>query len=262
MPGRFRILRIPTAGGEIFLRSNRGRLARRGPSTRPTPLVCVHGFVIPGVYMLPLAEILAPHTDVLIPDLPGYGASVRPPPTLGPVALAAALVELLDGLALPVAHFLGNSYGCQIVAELAARHPERVGKVVLAGPTVDPRHRSALQQIMRLGLTAIFENPRLPALVIRHFLAAGPQTLLATLHHCLSHSMETTLPRISAPVLVVRGTRDFLVPQPWAEEAAHLLPRGQLAVLSGAAHGLNYSSPLKLARAIAPFLDIPFPRTP
>jgi len=261
MPDRFRTLHIRAAGGEVSLRTNRGRLARRGASRRGTPLVCVHGFIIPGIYMLPLAEQLAPHAEVFIPDLPGYGASFRPRPLPGPVGLADALVDLLDVLEIPAAHFLGNSYGCQVVAELAARHPDRVGKLVLTGPTVDPQHRSALQQIIRLGLTAFFEKRGLPTLVLRHFLKAGPRTILATLHHCLRHSIETTLPKITAPVLVVRGTHDFVAPQAWAEEVVRLVPRGQLAVLPGAAHGLNYSSPLELARVIAPFLDYAWCKT-
>lgn len=254
MPRSFRTFRVRAGGGEISVRTNRGRLARRGSSLRHIPLVCVHGFVIPGIYMLPLAKVL-PHAEVLIPDLPGYGASFRPKPLPGPAELAGALVDLLDVLELPVAHFLGHSYGCQIIAELAARHPERVGKVVLTSPTVDPRHRSAIQQVVRLGLSAFFEKRGLPALVLRHFLAAGPRTIQATLRHCLGHSMEATLPKVTAPTLVVRGTHDFVVPQAWAEEVARLLPRGRLVVLSAAAHGLNYSNPLELAQAIVPFLD-------
>jgi pimeloyl-ACP methyl ester carboxylesterase len=261
MPGRFRILRIRAAGGVISLRTNRGRLARPGPSGRGPPLVCVHGFVIPGIYMLPLGEQLAPHAVVFIPDLPGYGASSRPRPIPEPVGLAEALIDLLGVLKIPAAHFLGYSYGCQVVAELAARHPDRVGQLVLTGPTVDPQHRSASQQIVRLGLTAFFEKRGLPTLVLRHFLKAGPRTILATLRHCLSHSMETTLPKITAPVLVVRGAHDFVAPQAWAAEVARLAPCGQLAVLSGAAHGLNYSSPLELARVTAPFLDYAWCKT-
>ncbi len=254
---RFRTLRIATASGEILLRTNRGRLARGAPTMHGTPLVCVHGFGLSGIYMLPLAKQLARYAEVLIPDLPGYGASFRPGMPQGPIALADALVDLLDALRTPVADFLGNSYGCQVVAELAARHPRRVGKIVLAAPTVDPCHRNAPEQAIRLGLTALFEKCSLPPLVISHFLAAGPRTLLATLRHCLSHPMEATLAHISAPTLVVRGTRDFLVPQRWAEQAARLIPHGELIVLPGAAHGLTYSSPLKLAQAIAPFLEIP-----
>ncbi|HEX2088386.1 MAG TPA: alpha/beta fold hydrolase [Actinomycetota bacterium] len=52
-----------------------------------------------------------------------------------------------------------------------------------------------------------------------------------------------------APTLVVRGSRDMMVPQRWAEEAAALLPNGRLAVVPGAAHCVNYSAP-------QPFVDV------
>ncbi len=59
---------------------------------------------------------------------------------------------------------------------------------------------------------------------------------------------------MAAPVLVVRGTRDRIVPQAWAERAARLLPRGRLAVIPGAAHAVNFSYPREFKAAMLAFL--------
>jgi pimeloyl-ACP methyl ester carboxylesterase len=67
-------------------------------------------------------------------------------------------------------------------------------------------------------------------------------------------AVERQLPRVAAPVLVVRGTRDRIVPQAWAERAARLLPRGRLAVIPGAAHAVNFSYPREFKAAMLPFL--------
>jgi pimeloyl-ACP methyl ester carboxylesterase len=53
---------------------------------------------------------------------------------------------------------------------------------------------------------------------------------------------------------VVRGTRDAIVPQHWAEEAAGLVPNGRLVVIERAAHTTNYSHPAWLADVVWPFL--------
>ena len=57
------------------------------------------------------------------------------------------------------------------------------------------------------------------------------------------------------PTLVVRGERDPIVPQYWAEEVARILPRGRLAVVPEAGHALNYSRPHDLARLVRAYLS-------
>jgi len=46
-----------------------------------------------------------------------------------------------------------------------------------------------------------------------------------------------------------------MVPQEWAEEVAALPPQGQLAVIPGVGHAINYSAPLELAQVTQAFLD-------
>ncbi len=57
------------------------------------------------------------------------------------------------------------------------------------------------------------------------------------------------------PALVVRGSRDSIVTQRWAEEAARLLPKGRIVVVSGSAHVANVDAPSEFARVIRAFLD-------
>jgi pimeloyl-ACP methyl ester carboxylesterase len=70
----------------------------------------------------------------------------------------------------------------------------------------------------------------------------------------LNDPIEQKLCQIVAPTLVVRGTRDAIVPQRWAEEASDLLPNGRLVVIEHAAHTINYSQPAWLVEVIWPFL--------
>ena len=108
------------------------------PPDAPT-VVLVHGVAVSSRYLVPLAEALAPRARVFVPDLPGYGRSDRPAGRdLTVPELADALLDWLDRVGLDRPHLLGNSFGCQVIADLAARHPDRVDRIVLQGPTFDP----------------------------------------------------------------------------------------------------------------------------
>jgi pimeloyl-ACP methyl ester carboxylesterase len=55
---------------------------------------------------------------------------------------------------------------------------------------------------------------------------AGVGRALGTFGHALADRIEDKLPLVQVPTLVVRGARDRIVPQAWAEEVTRLLPRG------------------------------------
>jgi pimeloyl-ACP methyl ester carboxylesterase len=59
---------------------------------------------------------------------------------------------------------------------------------------------------------------------------------------------------ITQPALVIRGSKDPIVPQDWAEEVTRRLPRGRLLVIPGGAHTMVTVAALELARVARPFL--------
>jgi 2-hydroxy-6-oxonona-2,4-dienedioate hydrolase len=91
-------------------------------------------------------------------------------------------------------------------------------------------------------------------IVLLDFLQIGLPRFVRTFHYALQDRIEEHLPLMQAPTLVVRGTRDPVVPQCWAEEATALLPLGRLVIIDKAAHDVNYNSPQKLAEAVLQFL--------
>ncbi|WP_199441434.1 alpha/beta fold hydrolase [Umezawaea beigongshangensis] len=65
-----------------------------------------------------------------------------------------------------------------------------------------------------------------------------------------ARSLWTVAPRVSAPSLVVWGTRDRLVSVRKAPRTASLLPRGRLLVLPGTGHVAQMERPVTVARAV------------
>jgi 2-hydroxy-6-oxonona-2,4-dienedioate hydrolase len=223
------------------------------PGTSPV-VILVHGMVISSRYMVPIAERLAPFCRVYAPDLPGFGESAKPARVLAVPELADALAAWMRATGLDRAALLGNSMGCQIIAHLAVRHPGMVERVILVGPTMDPRARTLRQQAARWFLDIPWEPRSLDVLTLRDSLAAGPRRLICTIRYGLEDRIEKQLPHVHVPALVVRGSRDTIVPRRWAEEATRLLPSGGLIQIPGAGHAVNYNAPSELARVVLPFL--------
>jgi pimeloyl-ACP methyl ester carboxylesterase len=207
------------------------------------PVVLVHGFGVSGRYLLPLAEVLAECFSAYVPDLPGHGRSDRPQVAHGIAEHTDALSGWLDEVGLERPAFVANSMGCQIVTELAVRQPDRVGPLVLAGPTVDPEKRGGPRQIFA-GMRATGREPMsLVALAARDGAVQDLRGLRAAARSALSDRMEDRLPSIEQPAVVVHGERDAFVSLGWAEHVASLLPRGRLVVVPGEPHAVPYSNP-------------------
>lgn len=92
-------------------------------------VVCLHGVTSYGGRFDWLA---APGRRVLSLDLLGHGHSSWEPPWDVDAHLAAILESVPDG---PLA-WVGHSFGGRLIAELAARHPERVERAVLLDPAL------------------------------------------------------------------------------------------------------------------------------
>jgi 2-hydroxy-6-oxonona-2,4-dienedioate hydrolase len=247
--GRLRDLWTRIEGLRIYARVSEDPVPDR------LPVVLVHGYGVSSRYMVPIAELLAAERPVYAPDLPGHGRSEDPGWILTVPELASVLYEWMNAAGLDRMILFGNSMGCQIAAELAVRHPERIDRLILAGPTIDAEARTFLRQLPRFVRDAFAERPSLLFWVVWDYLRAGPRRILREMDVAFADRIEDKLPLISSiPSLVLRGERDAIVPQRWAEEVARGLGAGGVEVIRGAGHALNYSAADELMRRIRPFL--------
>jgi 2-hydroxy-6-oxonona-2,4-dienedioate hydrolase len=205
-------------------------------------IVLVHGLGVSGRYFLPLVRELSDF-ECVVPDL-------RRHTTIE--AQAEALREVV-GEREPL---LGNSMGCQVIAELAVRFPQLVERAVFVGPTVDRRRRSYARQAARLFLDAFREPPSLLPIVVRDYLSIGPIRVARMARSAVDDALEREVPRMECPLLVVRGRRDPLCPRDWAEELADRARHGRAEVVPGA-HAAHYSHPRELAALVRAFVEEP-----
>ncbi|MER7460679.1 alpha/beta hydrolase [Micromonospora sp. NPDC126480] len=225
---------------------------RRGadPGAGAPPVVLVHGLAVSHRYLTPLAVALADTHPVYVPDLPGFGLSERPATAYGVARLADHLAAWLAAYRLPPACLLGHSFGAEVVASLAARHPEAVRAVVLVGPTSDPAARSRRGQFGRFLVDTVREAKLQAPILLRDVRDARPWRVYATLTHSVRNTVESDLVRIAAPTLVVTGSRDPVAPAGWRSQAARLVPGARDLVVPGAAHNVATTAPEQVADAV------------
>lgn len=218
------------------------------------PVILVHGLGMSSRYMIPLAEHLAPHMRVYAPDLPGFGLSDKPSGALTVGELADALAAWMQEVGLERAAFIGNSLGCEVLVELAVTHPQLVDRLVLQGPMPDPEARGIIRQIAGFLLIAPFERWSLAWVALADYARGGIRRYIRTLRSMVDNRIAEKALRVSQPTLVVWGSRDYIVPYEFVTSLAGALPRGRLAVIPGAAHGINYSHPEAFTAVLLPFL--------
>ena len=274
---------ILLAGLEERLYERRGAVIRTFEGGEGPPLLLVHGFAGAAWNFTELVPLL-PGRRLIIPDLPGHGASSPlPAPTLTGFADVLAHIfeeQLLDG---PV-DVLGHSLGGVVALRLAERHPKLVRRLVLAaaaGISSSTRFAEitiALAGIVqpariagrRVGLVA--RSRRLRSFVFGGFEVANPELLSERAVHgflrgptmhtdalgaglaLVADDPRQDLERVRCPVLVLWGARDKQVPLEDGFEYARRLG-APLRVIADCGHLLIGERPDVCARALLEFTD-------
>ena len=151
---------VRVEGRNLFYRLSTG-------AADAVPILHVHGFGISGSYLMPTARLLVRHGVNIVPDLPGYGRSARRDHTLDIPELAAAVVALLDALALPKVVLVGNSMGCPVILEIAHAAPERVQAMVLVSPAGGLQNQPLGRALLQLARDGVRETPRMARVAVR-----------------------------------------------------------------------------------------------
>ncbi len=79
--------------------------------------------------------------QLVLIDPPGHGGSEPLRAMFSFSECARCVVDLMDGLGIDKAHFVGNSWGGMIGATFAAQHPERLIRAVLMNCTASKAGR-------------------------------------------------------------------------------------------------------------------------
>jgi pimeloyl-ACP methyl ester carboxylesterase len=221
------------------------------PAGRPVAVV-VPGLGLTAVSYGGLVDALGAAVPTAVVALPSMGLRAEPGTALDPESSADELARRLDehGLADGPLVLVGHSASCQVVAELARRHPHTVRGLVLVGPTADPRMAPRRRLVVRWLRTAAHEDPcRVPGM-LRSYVTTRLSGFARALRAARRRDLRATLAVTTVPVLLVRGPHDHLAPSGWLDALAATRPGIEVVTLAAGAHNLPQTRPAELARHI------------
>ncbi len=153
---------VRTVGGvRIVIAGETSFLVRCSGDGDGAPVLLLHGVPETSACWRDVSPGLAEGRRVLAPDLPGLGGSrYSGPYDVG--SLVAQLIALLDAEGIEQVDVVGHDWGGILAFGLAARHPDRVRRLVAANA---PYHRSA--PLWRSWYVMVFALPGLPDTMFR-----------------------------------------------------------------------------------------------
>lgn len=205
-------------------------------------------------------------------DTRGHGDS---PVSPGPYTiddLAGDALALIDRLGLHRVHFVGLSLGGMTGLSLAARHPDRIDRLValctsaLLGPAQSWHDRAAL---VRAEGTAAVADAVVGRWYTEGFAARHPDRIAAAramvattppegyascCEAIATMDLTADLSRISAPTLAIAGADDPATPLPHLQRIADAVGDGRMLEVPDSAHLANDEQPSIVNRALLEFL--------
>ena len=233
------------------------------------PIVFIHGLSGSWVNWLENIPHFAREHRVIAMDLPGFGHSPMPTQRISISGYGRIVDELLATLGIDRAVVVGNSMGGFIGAEVAIRFSTRVERLVLisaAGISIEhQRNEPVLRALERLDdalilgtgwmatrSAALARRPRarrrimklvahraeaLPApLIAEQVMGSGKPGFVPALDALTDYPIRDRLREIEAPVLVVWGEEDRLVPVRDAYTFGELIPNARVVVWPDTGH--------------------------
>lgn len=239
-------------------------------------LVFLHGLGGDHSNWQPQLDAFGPTHHCVAWTLPGYGDS----PPLDEMTwpnLADMVVRVLDDANVDRACIVGLSMGGYIAQQLAASHPDRVSRLVLAGTTAQFGRGSAsfAEKFLASRLKPIDEDMTMAELAptIAEALLSSDAPAEATANAVASMSRISTdayrqalqclvtwdfvdsLDQISAPTLCLAGEHDRTAPVAAVKALADSLADSQFVVLEHANHLMNLDRPDAFNAAVRSFVQ-------
>jgi 3-oxoadipate enol-lactonase len=216
---------------------------------------------------------LAERYRVITYDTRGHGKSPVPPAPYTLDDLVDDAVALLDEVGAARAHLVGLSLGGMTFLRLAARHPDRVHRLVVMCTSayygtreswLDRAHRARTEGTGALASTVVSRwftpafaaaNPDVVARCEATLAGLDDAGYAACCEVIADMDIRADLPRIAAPALVLSGAQDLAAPPEHQRAIADGIPGAELLTLDPAAHIVAIERPLEVTGAVLAHLD-------
>ncbi len=256
-----------------YIAVNGAKLGYRmyGSGSSQPPILFLHGGFLrssSGLYD-ELLELLAERYTVYALDLRGHGASADAWPGWSLEALADDIPAFSHALELDSPVLIGHSLGAFTSLYAAIRHPGMFTALCLlspgpANPTLDPVNALDFliehghdRHVLNEGISRMFVRPpgRMLDVMLDAITLIDKEVFRALKRQNAQISIDDRLKEVSAPVLIICGERDNVVPASKQHDIARKVQCSKEVIFSTEGHMLPNERPALVAREILAFLD-------
>jgi pimeloyl-ACP methyl ester carboxylesterase len=241
-------------------------------------IVMLHGAGADKSSWVRFARFIGSQRRIVIPDLPGHGASIQEMSLdYGVQQQTIRLQEFLDALHIDKAHLIANSMGCAIALRLACKNPGVVSSLVLidaAGvertpsrlrahiaetgknPMIEINSAEDFRLMMRYGMAS---PPYIPGIFVN--LLAEEKIKRGNIDLKILSDIEKDLDQtsiladIKAPTLIIWGAQDRVVHVDDADLLLEKIAGSKKLILDGVGHVPMVENPKLVATHCLSFLD-------
>lgn len=229
---------------------------------RGRPIVFVHGWLGSWRYWVPVMEDLSSDHRTYALDLWGFGDSDKGREAYDLDGYVQLLLTFMDELGVQRAPIVGHTLGAAIAVRMAARHPDRVSKVLgvslpLSGDWIN---RKLLAAGPNDTLARLFWHKQRPYSEVEMAVAKMATNAIAlTIQSVARVDLHDTLENIEVPLLTVYGDKDVVVDPSLIDQMEDNNYSARAILLNDAYHFPMLDQTAKFARLLRDFLDIETP---
>ncbi len=255
---------------------------------KPAVLIMVHGFRGTHHGLLKIAEAL-PEYHLIIPDLPGFGASDALPTEHSIERYVAWLTQFMHTLGFSQAYIVGHSFGSIVTSHFAAAQPKMVKKLILINPIGAPALEGDQRFLTQVAILYFWLGRKLPDRAARAWISlkpatkimsvtmrktkdkavrkyideqhyryfstfANPTQLAEAFRASVSHDVSQVAEQLHIPTLLIAGEKDTITSLAKQHELHQRIDGAELVVIKGVGHLTHYETPDQVAAAIQRFI--------
>jgi len=255
---------------------------------KPT-LIMIHGFRGTHHGLVLIAEQFRKQYNVIVPDLPGFGAGdiIDSHDLDSYVAWLQVFIKKQRLTEKPL--LLGHSFGSIVTSAYAAKHPKMIEKLILVNPIGAPALEGQQRVLTNLAIFYYKLGEKLPEKLGRRWLGLTAVTMImsismaktddkklrkyihsqhrqyfSTFHSAksvsegfrtsVSHDVSEFAPKIKIPTLLIAGALDDVTHLSKQFALVKLFSNAKLSVIDGVGHLTHYEKPVVVANIIKRWL--------
>jgi pimeloyl-ACP methyl ester carboxylesterase len=220
-------------------------------------LLILHGWGSKSANWLKTAELIAKRKiRVIIPDLPGFGKSNKPPYVWNLDEYCSFLKEFTDYLKLDKFCLLGHSFGGALAIKFSLKFSQRINKLFLVSAACI--RRKTLKKKVLFIISKVFKIfSFLPIIkkafykfIVRSDYPSTKGFMRKTYLNIIREDLSPLLDRVSVPTVLIWGDKDKITPLNQGELIKSKIKKSRLVVIPDGTHDIERHMPEQLAKNV------------